>query len=86
MAYSVSLAHDEDLSMQAHEFMTKDPVTVSPDTPMPEIARLLLAHRISAAPSADWSIYHTYGTRLGHRGTPPVRCSDEVVMSSPPAP
>jgi hypothetical protein len=53
MAYSVSLAHDEDLSMQAHEFMTKDPVTVSPDTPMPEIARLLLAHRISAAPVVD---------------------------------
>jgi hypothetical protein len=39
--------------MQAHEFMTKDPVTVSPDTPMPEIARLLLAHRISAAPVVD---------------------------------
>src|ERR1700726_4764657 len=53
MAYSVSLAHDEDLSMQAHEFMTKDPVAVSPDTPMPEIARLLLAHRISAAPVVD---------------------------------
>src|SRR5207245_1128831 len=24
--------------------------------------------------------------RLGHRGTPSVRCSDEVAISSPPAP
>jgi CBS domain-containing protein len=39
--------------MQAHEFMTKEPVTVSPDTPTPEIARLLLAHKISAAPVVD---------------------------------
>jgi hypothetical protein len=23
---------------------------------------------------------------LGHRGTPSIRCSDEVAMSSPPAP
>jgi CBS domain-containing protein len=50
MAYSASLPHDEDLSMQAREFMTKDPITVSADTPTPEIARLLLAHGISAAP------------------------------------
>jgi CBS domain-containing protein len=39
--------------MQAREFMTKDPVTVSRDTPTPEIARLLLAHGISAAPVVD---------------------------------
>src|ERR1700738_1533823 len=52
MAYSASLPHDEDLSMQAREFMTKDPITVSADTPTPEIARLLLAHGISAAPVA----------------------------------
>ena len=39
--------------MQAHEFMTKELVTVSPDTPTPEIARLLLAHKISAAPVVD---------------------------------
>ena len=39
--------------MQAREFMTKDPVTVSLDTPTPEIARLLLAHEISAAPVVD---------------------------------
>lgn len=39
--------------MQAHEFMTKEPITVSPDTPTPEIARLLLAHNISAAPVVD---------------------------------
>jgi CBS-domain-containing membrane protein len=39
--------------MQAREFMTKDPVTVSADTPTPEIARLLLAHGISAAPVVD---------------------------------
>ena len=36
--------------MQAREFMTKDLVTVSPDTSTPEIAKLLLAHGISAAP------------------------------------
>jgi CBS domain-containing protein len=39
--------------MQAREFMTKDPVTVSPDTPTPEIARLLVAHGISAVPVVD---------------------------------
>jgi CBS domain-containing protein len=39
--------------MQAREFMTKDLVTVSPDTPTPEIAKLLLAHGISAAPVVD---------------------------------
>src|SRR5271165_5988287 len=50
MAYSTSRPHDEDFLMQAHEFMTKEPVTVSPETPTPEIARLLLAHKISAAP------------------------------------
>src|ERR1700730_3374142 len=50
MAYSASLPHDEDLSMQAREFMTKDPIIVSADAPTPEIARLLLAHGISAAP------------------------------------
>src|SRR5580700_11166988 len=53
MAYSISRPHDEDFLMQAHEFMTKEPVTVSPDTPTPEIARLLLAHKISAAPVLD---------------------------------
>jgi CBS domain-containing protein len=53
MAYSASRPHDEDFLMQAHEFMTKEPVTVSPDTPTPEIARLLLAHKISAAPVVD---------------------------------
>jgi CBS domain-containing protein len=51
-AYSFATP-DEDFSMQAHEFMTKEPVTVSPDTPTPEIARLLLAHKISAAPVVD---------------------------------
>jgi CBS domain-containing protein len=39
--------------MQAREFMTKDPVTVSPDTPTPKIAKLLLAHGISAVPVVD---------------------------------
>src|SRR5271169_956430 len=50
MENSAWLPHDEDSSMQAREFMTKEPVTVSPDTPTPEIAKLLLAHGISAAP------------------------------------
>jgi CBS domain-containing protein len=39
--------------MQAHEFMTKDLVTVSTGTSTQEIARLLLAHGISAAPVVD---------------------------------
>jgi CBS domain-containing protein len=46
--------------MQAREFMTKDPVTVSPDTPTPEIAKLLLAHGISAAP-----VVNGKGTLIG---------------------
>jgi CBS domain-containing protein len=46
--------------MQAREFMTRDPVTVSADTPTPEIARLLLAHGISAVPVVD-----SGGTPLG---------------------
>jgi CBS domain-containing protein len=53
-------AHDEDFSMQAREFMTKDPVTVSPDTPTPEIAKLLLARGISAAP-----VVNGEGTPIG---------------------
>ncbi|HVH77065.1 MAG TPA: CBS domain-containing protein [Stellaceae bacterium] len=39
--------------MQASEIMTKDVVTVSPDTPVCEIAQLLLAHGISAVPVVD---------------------------------
>lgn len=39
--------------MQAQELMTKDVVSVSPDTPTREIARLLLDHRISAVPVVD---------------------------------
>lgn len=39
--------------MQARDFMTKCPVTVTPDTPTPEIARTLLAHAISAVPVVD---------------------------------
>jgi CBS domain-containing protein len=46
--------------MLAREFMTKHPVTVSPDTPTPEIAKLLLARGISAAPVVNDS-----GTPIG---------------------
>jgi CBS domain-containing protein len=41
--------------MQASEIMTKDVVTVSPDTPVAEIAQRLLAHGISAVPVVDAS-------------------------------
>ncbi len=41
--------------MQAQEIMTTDVVTVSPDTPTPEIAQRLLEHKISAAPVVDAS-------------------------------
>lgn len=39
--------------MQARDLMTKDVVSVSPETPVREVARLLLAHHISAVPVID---------------------------------
>ena len=39
--------------MLARDVMTKEVVTVHPNTPVPEIARLLLARRISAVPVVD---------------------------------
>jgi CBS domain-containing protein len=36
--------------MQARDLMTKNVVSVSPETPIGEVARLLLSHRISAVP------------------------------------
>ena len=39
--------------MLARDLMTRDVVTVSPDTPVNEIASLLLAHGISAVPVVD---------------------------------
>ncbi len=39
--------------MQAKDVMTTDVVTVAPDTPIEEIARLLLARRISGVPVVD---------------------------------
>ena len=41
--------------MQAQEIMTKDVVTVSPDTNTSQIARRLLEHKISAVPVIDSS-------------------------------
>ena len=41
--------------MQAREFMNKEVVSVSPDTPTREIARLLVANGISAVPVVDRS-------------------------------
>jgi CBS domain-containing protein len=41
------------ISMQAHDLMTRDPVTVAADTPTPEIARVLLDHAISGVPVVD---------------------------------
>lgn len=41
--------------MQAHDLMTKDVVSVGPETPVREVARLLLKHRISAVPVVDGS-------------------------------
>jgi CBS domain-containing protein len=42
-------------TMQASEIMTREVVTVSADTSTAEIARLLLAHGISAVPVVDGS-------------------------------
>ncbi|HUT74195.1 MAG TPA: CBS domain-containing protein [Armatimonadota bacterium] len=39
--------------MEARELMTKDVVTVAPDTPVSEIAKLLSAHHIGGAPVVD---------------------------------
>ncbi len=39
--------------MQAKDVMTPDPVTVGPDTPVEEIARVLLDKRISGVPVVD---------------------------------
>ncbi len=41
--------------MQAREIMTRDVVSVSPDTPTAEIARRLRQQKISAAPVVDGS-------------------------------
>jgi CBS domain-containing protein len=41
--------------MRAHEIMTREVVTVSPDTRVPEIAKRLLQRGISAAPVVDAS-------------------------------
>jgi CBS domain-containing protein len=46
--------------MKARELMTTDVVTVTPDTPRHEVARLLLSHGISAVPVVDGS-----GTPVG---------------------
>ena len=40
-------------AMQAHELMTTDVVTVTPEMTVTEAARVLLQHRISAAPVVD---------------------------------
>ena len=39
--------------MNAAEVMTRQPVTASPDMSLRDVARLLLAHRISAVPVVD---------------------------------
>ncbi|EJC60948.1 signal transduction protein with cbs domains [Alcaligenes faecalis subsp. faecalis NCIB 8687] len=39
--------------MLIQNFMTPDPVTVQPETPVEDIARLLLAHRINGVPVVD---------------------------------
>ena len=38
--------------MLIRNFMTPDPVTVQPETPVEDIAKLLLAHRINGVPVA----------------------------------
>ena len=41
------------MTMLARDLMTKPVVTVSPDTPVNEVARILLDHGIAAAPVVD---------------------------------
>jgi CBS-domain-containing membrane protein len=47
------MAAKKSAAMHAKEVMTRDVVTVGPDTPVREIAERLLAHRISAVPVVD---------------------------------
>ncbi|MCW3477207.1 CBS domain-containing protein [Limobrevibacterium gyesilva] len=42
--------------MKAADIMTRDVVTVTPDTPVPEIARLMLGKRISAVPVVEGGV------------------------------
>ena len=39
--------------MKTGELMTSDPVTAGPDTPVEEIARLIVAHQINGVPVVD---------------------------------
>ncbi|MBP8939820.1 MAG: CBS domain-containing protein, partial [Agrobacterium sp.] len=39
--------------MLIRNFMTPDPVTVQPETPVEDIAKLLLANRINGVPVVD---------------------------------
>src|SRR5271163_2877140 len=39
--------------MQASDIMTHPPVTARPDTPLEEVVRLMLAHRISGMPVVE---------------------------------
>ena len=41
------------MTMLARDLMTKPVVTVSPDTPVNEVARILLDHGIAAAPVSN---------------------------------
>ncbi len=40
-------------TVYAHEIMTRDVITVQPHTPLDEIARLLVQHRITGVPVVD---------------------------------
>ncbi len=56
--------------MQAQDIMTKELITVAPDTPISEIAKLLVQHRIGAVPvlAADGRLLGLVSqTDLGHR-------------------
>ena len=39
--------------MNAHDLMSTDVVTVAPETPLRDVAKTLLRHRISAVPVVD---------------------------------
>jgi CBS-domain-containing membrane protein len=49
---SVQLGQEE-RAMQASDIMTHDVVTVRPDTPLDEVVRLMLTHRISGLPVVE---------------------------------
>ena len=72
--------------MKAYEAMTKDVVTVGANTPVREIAALLVRHRISAVPVVSEGgrvIGIVSQTDLGHRDSEHHSCGQQEGLAHP---